>query len=162
MRKFEKISFEQFVKDVKDDRMLYESIELPARKTKASAGYDFIAMEEFSIEPGEIKKIPTGVKVVFPEDEVLMLFVRGSMGFKWNVRLCNQVGIIDSDYYNNPDNEGHMWIRLENQGDKDYVVKKGDKICQGIFMNFLTTDNEENIENVRTSGFGSTDKKGND
>ena len=159
MRKFEKISFEQFVKDVKDDRMLYDSIELPNRKTKASAGYDFIAMEEFSIEPGEIKKIPTGVKVVFPEDEVFMLFVRGSMGFKWNVRLCNQVGIIDSDYYNNPDNEGHMWFRLQNEGDKTFTVKKGEAFGQGIFIKYLTVDDEKEVKRVRKGGFGSTNKK---
>ena len=117
---------------------------------------------DFTLKPGEIGKYPLGIKADMNSGEVLLIMVRSSMGFKYNVRLCNQVGVIDKDYYNNPDNEGHMWIRLENQGDKDYVVKKGDKICQGIFMNFLTTDNEENIENVRTSGFGSTDKKGND
>ena len=96
------------------------------------------------------------------EDEFLAILVRSSMGFKYNIRLCNQVGIVDSDYYNNPDNEGHMWIKLENHGDKDYVVSKGDKIIQGIFMNFLTVDYEEEVNNVRTSGIGSTDKKGND
>ena len=78
------------------------------------------------------------------------------MGFKYNVRMCNQVGVIDSDYYNNPDNEGHMFIKLENHGDRDYEVHVGDKICQGIFSKYLTVDNEEEIENVRTSGTGST------
>ncbi|MBR6112990.1 MAG: deoxyuridine 5'-triphosphate nucleotidohydrolase [Bacilli bacterium] len=161
-RIFEKISFEQFKKDISDDKELYESYNIPKRSTKESAGYDFESLMDFTLKPGEIGKYPLGIKADMNSGEVLLIMVRSSMGFKYNVRLCNQVGVIDKDYYNNPDNEGHMWIRLENQGDKDYVVKKGDKICQGIFMNFLTTDNEENIENVRTSGFGSTDKKGND
>ena len=161
-RIFEKISFEQFKKDISDDKELYESYNIPKRSTKESAGYDFESLMDFTLKPGEIGKYPLGIKADMNSGEVLLIMVRSSMGFKYNVRLCNQVGVIDKDYYNNPDNEGHMWIKLENQGDKDYAVKKGDKICQGIFMNFLTTDNEENIENVRTSGFGSTDKKGND
>ena len=162
MRYFEKISFLQFKKDISDDLDLYNSYNIPKRSTKSSAGYDFEAIMDFTLKPGEIKKIPLGIKVDMNEGEVLFLIVRSSQGFKYNVRLCNQVGVIDKDYYNNPDNEGHMWIKLENHGDKDYIVSKGDKIIQGIFMNFLTVDNEEEVNNVRTSGIGSTDKKGND
>ena len=158
-RYFEKISFEQFKKDVSDDINLYESYNIPKRSTKSSAGYDFESLIDFTLKPGEIGKYPLGVKANMNEGEVLLIVVRSSMGFKYNVRLCNQVGVIDKDYYNNPDNEGHMWIKLENQGDKDYIVKKGDKICQGIFINFLTVDNEDKIENERVSGFGSTDNK---
>ncbi len=155
-RYFEKISFDQFMKDVCDDRMLYDSFKLPVRSTKNSAGYDFSSLIDFVLKPGEIKKIPLGVKACMNPDEVLFLLVRSSMGFKYNVRMCNQVGVIDSDYYNNPDNEGHMFIKLENHGDKDYEVHVSDKICQGIFNKYLTVDNEEEIENVRTSGTGST------
>ena len=158
MRRFEKISFEQFAKDVKDDRMLYDEYKLPVRKTKYSAGYDFLAIEDFSIKPGEIKKIPTGIKALYPTDETLMLFVRSSMGFKWNVRMCNQVGIIDSDFYNNSDNEGHMWFALQNQGDKIFKVKKGESFGQGLFMKYLTVDDEEEIKGNRNGGLGSTDK----
>jgi dUTP pyrophosphatase len=158
-RLFEKISFEQFKKDICDDIDLYNSYNIPKRSTKESAGYDFESIIDFTLSPGEIKKIPTGIKADMNSGEVLFLIVRSSMGFKYNVRLCNQVGVIDKDYYNNPDNEGHMWIKLENHGDKDYIVSKGDKIMQGLFMPFLTVDNEENIESVRTSGIGSTDRK---
>jgi len=158
MRRFEKISFEQFAKDVKDDRKLYDEYKLPVRKTKYSAGYDFLAIEDFSIKPGEIKKIPTGIKALYPTDETLMLFVRSSMGFKWNVRMCNQVGIIDSDFYNNSDNEGHMWFALQNQGDKIFKVKKGESFGQGLFMKYLTVDDEEEIKGNRNGGLGSTDK----
>ncbi len=158
-RLFEKISFEQFKKDICDDKELYESYNIPKRSTKESAGYDFEAIMNFTLRPGEIKKIPLGIKADMNSGEVLFLIVRSSQGFKYNVRMCNQVGVIDKDYYNNSENEGHMWIKLENHGDKDYVVSKGDKIIQGLFMPFLTVDNEENIEKVRTSGIGSTDRK---
>ena len=159
MRKFEKISYEQFKKDIKEDKELYEEYRLPARKTKYSAGYDFFAIEDFTIKPGEIKKIPTGIKAIYPEDEVLMLFVRSSMGFKWNVRLCNQVGVIDSDFYNNPDNEGHMWFAFQNEGDKVFVMKKGEAFGQGLFMKYYTVDNEEKIEKERTGWTGKPRKK---
>ncbi len=162
MRCFEKISFEQFKKDISDDLELYNSYSIPKRSTKESAGYDFESIIDFILKPGEIKKIPLGIKANMNSGEVLFLIVRSSQGFKYNVRMCNQVGVIDKDYYNNSDNEGHMWIKLENHGDKDYVVSKGDKIIQGIFIPFLTVDNEEKIDSVRTSGIGSTDEKGND
>lgn len=161
MRKFEKISYEQFKKDVNDNIELYESYNLPKRSTKGSAGYDFEALFDFTLKPGEIKKIPLGIKSCMNSDEVLFLIVRSSMGFKYNVRMCNQVGVIDSDYYNNLENEGHIFIKLENHGDKDYIVKKGDKIIQGIFIKYLAVDDEEKIKSVRTSGIGSTSKEEN-
>ena len=158
-RYFEKISFEQFKEDIQDNKKIYESYILPKRGTKNSAGYDFYSIFDFTIKPGESKKISTGIKACMENDEVLMLFVRSSMGFKYNVRMCNQVGILDSDYYNNDNNEGHIWIKLKNEGDSDYVVNSGDAICQGIFTKYLTVDNEEEIKNVRTGGLGSTNRK---
>lgn len=156
MRKFEKISIEQFNKDLGINVCKYEEYNIPKRSTKHSAGYDFEALSNYIIKPGEIKKIPTGIKAGMMEDEMLMLFVRSSMGFKYNVRLCNQVGIIDGDYYNNENNEGHIWVALQNEGKVDYVINIGDKICQGVFTKFLTVNNEENIKNTRNGGFGST------
>ena len=157
MRKFEKISFEQFKKDIKDDKELYESYNLPKRSTKNSAGYDFEALYDYTLKPGEIMKIPTGIKVIMESDDVLFLIDRSSMGFKYNIRMCNQVGVIDADYYNS-DNEGHMWIKIQNEGDKDYIVKKGDSMIQGIFIKYLKTDDdiESNVE--RNGGIGSTNK----
>ena len=146
-RYFEKISFDQFKKDICDDINLYNSYNLPERKTASSAGYDFLALNDFVLKPNETIKIPTGIKAKYPSDEFLMLVVRSSMGFKYNVRMCNQVGIIDADYYNNKENEGHIWIALQNQGDKDYEVKKGDGICQGIFMKYYTCN--DIVENKR-------------
>ena len=151
MRKFEKISFEQIKKDIVDHKVLYESYSLPKRGTKCSAGYDFYSLYDYTLRPGEIMKIPTGVKVCMEEDDVLFLIDRSSMGFKYNVRMCNQVGVIDADYYNNNDNEGHMWIRIQNEGDKDYIVKKGEAMIQGIFIKYLKVDNEEEILKERNS-----------
>ena len=156
MRKFEKISFIQFKKDVKDDIDLYKSFTVPSRSTKNSAGYDFVSLYDFQILPNEVVKIPLGIKVSMNSDEVLLIVDRSSVGFKYNVRLVNQVGVIDSDYYNNIDNEGHIWLKLHNHGDKTFMCKKGEKICQGIFVKYLTVDDEKNIENERVSGIGST------
>ena len=160
MRKFEKISFEQYKKDVCDNLEDYNNFNLPKRSTKYSAGYDFEASQNYVIKPNEIVKIPTGRKVTMNQDEMLMIVVRSSMGFKYNVRMCNQVGIIESDYYNNESNEGHMWVALQNHGTNDYIINKGDKFAQGIFVKFLTVDNEEEIKTERKGGFGSTTKEG--
>ena len=151
MRKFEKISFEQFKKDIKDDKKLYDEYSLPKRETIKAAGYDFFALYDYTLKPGEIKKVPTGIKVTMNSDEVLLLIDRSGMGFKYNVRMCNQVGVIDADYYNNKDNEGHIWIKIQNEGDKDYVVKKSDGIIQGIFVKYLLVDNEDKEFNDRQS-----------
>ena len=158
MRKFEKISFEQFKKDISDNKELYETYNLPKRGTKSSAGYDFFALFDYTLKPGEIMKIPTGIKSQFNNDEVLFLIDRSSMGFKWNVRMCNQIGVIDADYYNNSDNEGHIWIKIQNEGDKDYSVKKGEAMIQGIFMKYLMVDDDE-VSTTRMGGIGSTSKK---
>lgn len=157
MRGFEKISFEQFKKDIKDDEKLYMKYKLPERKTKNSAGYDFLAIEDIVIKKGEVKKIPTGIKASMYSDEVLFIIIRSSMGIKHGLRLCNQVGVIDSDYYNNEDNEGHMFAFIKNEGDKDVLIEKGQGYVQGIFLNYLTGG--ETVENKRVGGIGSTTKK---
>ncbi len=158
-RFFEKISFEQFKKDFKDDEVTYQQFSLPMRSTKHSAGYDFKAIYDFSIEPGEQKRIFTGVKAKMEEDEVLMLYVRSSMGIKHGIRMSNGVGIIDSDFYNNPTNEGHFSFTLYNASDKTYHVKRGEAFGQGIFQKFLTVNDEAEIQTERTYGFGSTNKE---
>ena len=156
-RFFEKVSFREFKKNISDDKELYNEYSLPRRATKNSAGYDFFAVQDYVIKPGEIVKIPTGYKAKFNEQEALLIIVRSSMGFKYNVRMCNQVGLIESDYYDNPSNEGHIYVALQNEGDKEYVIKKGDAYCQGIFINFLTCDDEVNV--TRLGGIGSTNKE---
>lgn len=158
MRKFFKINYEQFCRDFVDDKFLYDEYNLPKRATMFSAGYDFYAIKDYVIHPGEVVKIPTGVKVCMNDDEMFCLFVRSSMGFKYNVRLTNQVGIIDKDYYGNSDNDGHMWVSLQNHGNKDFIINKGDAFCQGVFMKYLVTDDDVS-SGIRMSGFGSTNKE---
>lgn len=153
MRDFEKISFEQFCKDVKNDRELYDSYKLPSRSSSRTAGYDFYLLEDVTLNPGEIVKIPTGVKSFFGDDEVLFLIVRSSTGFKYNIRLVNQVGVVDADYYNNSSNEGHMFIKLQNESDNVYTFKAGDRLVQGIFMKYLSTDSDNELGLERDSDY---------
>ena len=153
MRDFEKISFEQFKKDVKDDIELYNEYSLPQRDSVYTAGYDIYLLEELTIKPGERKKVPTGIKSYFDKEEVLLLVVRSSMGFKYNIRLCNQVGVIDADYYNNKDNEGHKWLMIQNEGEEEYNFKKGEAIVQGLFMKYLTTKSDKSINIQRKNDY---------
>lgn len=153
MRDFEKISFEQFKKDVENNEELYKSIKLPKRDSEATAGYDICILKDIEIKPKEILKIPTGLKSYFEKDEVLFLVIRSSMGFKYNIRLCNQIGIVDADYYNNKDNEGHIWLKIQNEGTEIVNLKKGEAIVQGIFTKYLTTKSDETLNLTRRSDY---------
>ena len=153
MRDFEKISFEQFKKDIGNDEELYNNYLLPKRDSIYTAGYDIYLLSDLNIKPGERKKVPTGTKSYFEKDEVLLIVIRSSMGFKYNIRLCNQVGIIDSDYYNNKDNEGHIWLMIQNEGNEEYRLKKGEAIAQGIFIKYLTTKSDYNLNIQRRSDY---------
>lgn len=155
MRKFEKISKSEFLKDVPDAN--YDDIILPKRSTLNSAGYDFYSIISFTLSPGERRVIPTGIKASMNSNEFLSIYIRSSLGFKWNIRMCNQVGIIDADYYNNSENEGHIFVCLMNEGNKVLEIKKGDRIVQGIFMPFLITDDDKTTD-IRMGGIGSTNK----
>ena len=159
MRKFEKISFEQFKKDISDDEKLYESYSNTKRSTKNSAGYDIASLEEYTLKPGEAHIFVTGLKVTMNSDEVLYLYGRSSFGYKYNITLANSVGVIDSDFYNNIDNEGHFKVKLINHGEKEVKINIGDRIAQGVFMKYLIVDNEEKIIKERKGGLGSTDKE---
>ena len=153
MRDFEKISFEQFSKDVGNNKESYDDIKIPQRDSDSTAGYDICLLKDIELKPNEILKLPTGLKCFFEKDEVLLLVVRSSMGFKYNIRLCNQVGVIDADYYNNKDNEGHIWIRIQNEGDSTVKLNKGDAIVQGIFLKYLTTQSDSTLDIERRSDY---------
>ena len=153
MRDFEKISFEQFRKDVADDRDLYDSLTIPHRGTAAAAGYDLPLLSDLTLEPGETAKLPTGLKAHFQTDEVLLIVDRSKTGFKYNIRLCNQVGLIDADYYNNPDNEGHIWIKVQNEDTETHSFKRGDALAQGVFIKYLATDSDQALKNERRSEY---------
>ena len=153
MRDFEKISFEQFRKDIKDDKELYESYKLPNRESTAAAGYDLFLVEDLTIAPNEIVKIPTGVKMCCEKDEVLLIIVKSSTGFKYNIRLVNQVGVIDADYYNNKDNEGHIFVKIQNEGDKTITFKAGEAVAQGVFIKYLLTQSDKGSDAERRSTY---------
>lgn len=129
---------------------------LPTRGTKDSAGYDFYAPNEYTVRPNEIVKIWTDVKAYMQPNEFLMLNVRSSMGGKF--MLANTVGIIDSSYYGNIDNDGNIGIHLKNISDQTQLIKKGDRIGQGIFVKYLIADNDNCLAETRVGGFGSSGK----
>lgn len=128
---------------------------IPTRSSINSAGYDFYADKDYKISANEIVKIWTDIKAFMQPDEFLMLDVRSSMGGKY--MLANTIGIIDSDYYGNPDNDGNIGFFLKNISDTDLTIFKGDKIGQGIFMKYLKADND-NTTAKRTGGWGSSGK----
>lgn len=181
MIKFEKVSFDQFKKDFLKcgynpdftDEMIkeiYDSIQLPKRATKGSAGYDFFSPFTFKMYARDglayamsplinkdiyLVTIPTGIRWICDENLVLMLHPRSSLGFKYGIHLRNTTGVIDKDY-SHSDNEGHIMAKLTTE---DMVeVEAGKAFMQGIIMPYYTTDDDD-TDSERNGGFGSTDKK---
>ena len=164
MIKFEKVSYEQFKKDLlkiqpeligSEDSIkeFYNNIKLPKRSTTGSAGYDFVS--PINAELTDKVLIPTGIRAQMPQNVALMMYPRSGLGFKTGMRLANSTGVIDSDYYYS-DNEGHIMIKLV-RGFDDLKIHAGDRIAQGIFTNYLITDDDDTTD-VRKGGFGSTGK----
>lgn len=152
--KFEKVSYNQYSEF--GSKETYDQILLPKRATLGSAGYDFFAPDDIELSPNETIKVATGIRVKIEDGWVLQIFPRSSLGFKYRLTLNNTVGIIDSDYYYS-DNEGHIFIKMTNLGDKPLSVKKGQGFAQGIFTEFgITVDDDATT--VRNGGFGSTNK----
>ena len=135
----------------------YNSIKLPARATRGSAGYDFFSTADIELKPGETVKIPTGIRAEMREGWVLMIFPRSSLGFKYKLMLNNTVGIIDSDYFYS-DNEGHIFLKVTNCTNEGKTIKinPGDRFAQGIFVQYGITYDDD-TDGVRNGGFGSTD-----
>ena len=159
-------------------------MQIPQRATVGSAGYDIAAavdtlipsMWNVLLKNAGIQKIldgeeieankeflkstlvPTGIKAYMPENEYLMLVNRSSNPLKNNLSLPNGIGIIDSDYYNNEKNEVEIFVQLVNYGLEDYIIKKGDRIAQGIFSPYYTADKELDNLGSRMGGFGSSGK----
>ena len=175
---FEKVSKEQFKTDFQNNFIyfenilcdelsqksfdslvsyLYDKIKLPQRATTGSAGYDFYFPIDLKIKPNENVIIPTGIKckIQSVKNIFLALSPRSGHGFKYRLRLNNTVGIIDSDYYNNKDNEGHIFINLSNEGSREVLIKNQTGFCQGIFLEYFLTENDKS-SNERIGGLGST------
>lgn len=137
-----------------------KEINLPQRQTLKAAGYDFECSEDTVIPSYQIgikpTLVPTGVKAFMRDTEFLALYNRSSNPLKPKLMLTNGVGVIDGDYYSNPDNDGHIMGQFINLTDEDIVVKKGDRIFQGVFQNFYIADGDS-ANGKRTGGFGSTE-----
>lgn len=113
------------------------SFPMPTRQTKYSAGYDIYLPESVTIPAHSQKMISTGIKAYMQDDEFLGIHIRSSMAIKRHLRLVNNEGIVDADYYNNPDNEGHLMIALANDTDKDIVLQAHERIAQESFIIIL-------------------------
>ena len=165
--KFEKVSLNQFIKDVKscapglnkdDYELMYNALKIPKRATTGSAGYDFFTPFSFQLKAGESIKIPTGIRVQLDVDKFLAIYPRSGLGFKFRFQLDNTVGVIDSDYAHS-DNEGHIFMRMTNDSreGKGLRVSTGTAFAQGIFLPFgITLDDD--VQTVRNGGLGSTTK----
>ncbi len=168
---FNKVSFEQFLGDYIDSfnfgtelyevevvKNIYNKIKPPSRATKGSAGYDFKSPMDIELKLGDTIKIPTGIRCEINDGWVLKLYPRSSLGFKYRLQLDNTVGIIDSDYYGSS-NEGHIMVKITNDSNEGKTIKitKGQGFVQGIFVPYgIIVDDE--VENERNGGFGSTDR----
>lgn len=170
--KFEKVSVKEFSRSIRScmkpgetERIFQEKVDyfenkltVPKRSTGGSAGYDFICPFDVCIKPGEIAKIPTGIKVELDKDKFLGIYIRSSFGTKRNLELTNKVCIIDSDYYNNERNEGHILEFVRNNNSVPVTIKQGEAFCQGIIQTFFTVEGDEYGKGPkRIGGIGSTD-----
>lgn len=167
---FEKVSFEQFYTDTKngfyngldtpenkeDCRGKWEAIRLPRRATAGSAGYDVMSPFSFRLQPGETIKFPTGIRVRIDGGWWLACLPRSGLGFKYQIWLANTVGVIDEDYFFS-DNEGHIFAKLVNGGDKPVEIHAGDSFMQAVFIPYGITYSDD-ADGVRNGGMGSTGK----
>ena len=152
--------------EIVDDRMFEEigirkeDVVLPRIATEGSAGADFFAPFDIYLRKGEEIKVPTGVKAHCHRFTRLTIVPKSGLGFKYYTRLANTVGIVDADYYGNPGNDGCIFVKLRNEGEKDLLITKGEAFCQGIFEPYIP-DRDLNKEELakREGGFGSTEAK---
>lgn len=173
MIKFYKVSQDQYFKDRLEALLQagfdtegakrtaqeeYERIELPRRGTMYSAGYDLKTPAEYVLQPGQSLVIPTGLRIQMEEDMWMGIYIRSSLGFKYNVRLKNSVAVIDADYFG-ADNEGHLKVGIYNGGDRELVLHAGDAFAQGILQKYYVTEDDMPVQKRRSGGFGSTNQK---
>ena len=171
--KFEKVSFDQFKKDwldcflietdnlnmdevEKSIRKIYDNIKLPKRSTIKSAGHDIYSPCDCYVSAHNSVLIPTGINCSLRSDLVLLIFPRSGLGVKNRFVPSNLVGVIDADYVDSQ-NQGHIFMKMVNDGEKDILLKQGQAFCQGIIVKYYTTDDDE-VTSKRDGGFGSTDK----
>lgn len=135
----------------------YPDAVIPERKTKGSACYDICAYKNGKIEPGAIVLVPTGIKCRMRQETFLQVQLRSSIGIKYSVRLTTGVSIIDADYFDNPDNEGHIFLPLHNFGTETFYYQAGERLAQGAFIQYGKVDGDMTVAE-RVGGFGSTNE----
>ena len=162
---FEKVSLGQFADAMEDCfgqykysvtevEKAFNVVKIPERATGGSAGYDFVLPVDITLEAGQSATIPTGIRCKINTGVFLMIVPRSGLGFKYACRLWNTAGIVDSDYYY-ADNEGHVFVKIRNEGGRTMELKAGDRFCQGILLEYCITD-FDNATAQRTGGMGST------
>lgn len=151
MRKFANVD-DKFI-DFSEDIVLIT----PKRSTNGSAGYDFYAPKDYVINPGESAIIPTYMKAYMNEDEVLLIAPRSSFGYNYDMVIKSTIGVIDSDYVDNEKNGGNIIIGVKNNSNEVLTIEAGKHFAQGIFIKYLTTDDDELFpKQKRSGGIGST------
>lgn len=137
-----------------------DDVFLPKIATENSAGADFFTPVEIYLEPGEEMKIATGIKAHMAKWTRLSIVPKSGLGFKYFVRIANTIGTIDGDYWENPDNDGCIFVKIRNEGNKPMYIKKGESFCQGIFEFYIPDrDYFKASKKTRGGGLGSTDAK---
>ena len=156
--RFEYISDDQIEKFINGYELdvQFEEPALPRRATEKSAGYDIISPMTIDLEPEEEVIVPTFLKCEIQEGWFLGLFPKSGLGWKYFVRIANTIGVVDGDYYNNVDNEGHILVKIRNEGNKHIHIEQGKAFCQGIFLPYGVERFEPMPEHIRMGGFGST------
>lgn len=145
----EQMQDDDFLIDIKD---IYDSIKLPQRATKGSAGYDFFIPYTVDFHHKKEITIPTGIRFKCDDDKFLMCLPRSGLGFRHGMRLLNSAGIIDSDYFG-ADNEGHIMAKFTCE--EPFTLEKGKAMMQGIILSYFTVDGDV-ADKERKGGFGST------
>jgi dUTP pyrophosphatase len=170
--KFFKVSFDQFKRDMCnvlnveiDSKMIndtinhaYKMVSFPTRATKGSAAYDIATPYTITIPPQSMVMFPTGLKACVAHGQFLAIVPRSSTGIKCHCVLANTIGVIDSDYFDNPKNEGHIFVALYNMSNETVVFEEGKNVVQGLFLDYHKTDDDV-VTTKRNGGIGSTDEK---
>lgn len=150
----------RFFEPVRKEFMKFPDVEtiMPKRADNGSACYDFYAKEDIHLNPFQEVLTWSDVKAFFPNTEVLLLFIRSGLGIKSRITLTNDTGVIDSSHYGNPKNDGNIGIALVNETSEHKFIKKGERVCQGLFTFALFTNDDEVLHNERLEGMGSSNR----
>lgn len=140
--------------------LLKENVFIPKIATRGSAGADFFAPEDIRLAPGDEIRVATGIKAHCHPFTRLSIVPKSGLGFKYYTRLANTVGTVDADYYGNPENDGCIFVKLRNEGQKELLIRRGEAFCQGIFEPYIPDrDYFNEVHKARSGGFGSTNAK---